>query len=264
MSIMEPIAPPAPEPATETGTPPPAPPSTPPPAPAGTPDPESGAGTPDPETGTPAPSTGDDPFSEYGGRDAVAKAIELHKATQTDEGIVQLFFEAGRSLGLGVKDIERLFAGEPASGEPAEPEDLDRPLSVKEFKEMMAAQANQQSAAQKAQAEAAARNTVQKTITELGLKPGDETTRMVLEMGDRYLDKADLSPEAVANAVRRGHADYTALIDREAKAYLARKTATAASVPGAPSGASAPSAPPPEEPKDIAEAIRIARQRLRG
>jgi hypothetical protein len=219
-------------------------------------------GTPAPETalpGTPAPETASDPYSEYGGRDTVAAAIKLHQATQSPDGVVQLFMEAGQALGLGVKDMERLF-GE-GTPEPPAPEDLERPLSVKEFQEALAKQREEQVTQAQAQQRSIAEAAVQKTTTELGLKANDPTTKLVLEMGDKYLN-GDLSPENITNAVKRGYADYQAMIVREAEAYLSRKQQQAASVPGAPSGASAPSAPPPKEPADIQEAIRMARKRM--
>src|SRR5258706_1239406 len=45
----------------------------------------------------------------FGGLDTVKTATEMYQQLQTDDGVIAMFIEAGRALGLGVKDLESLF-----------------------------------------------------------------------------------------------------------------------------------------------------------
>lgn len=201
-----------------------------------------------------------DPFEEFGGRSDVEAAVRLWKASQTDQGVVDLFIEAGRSLGLSVQQMQTLFGGG-NQAEP-EPEDLDRPLTVAEFQEMQRkAQAQQAQQAQAATMEVA-RTAAAEELAALGLKAGSEEAQLVLTIGDKFLDKKHVTAEGVKNAIRRGHAEYQAQIDAKAKEYLLAKRQQAQGVPSSPAGAAAPSDGPASEPKDISEAIKLVRQRL--
>jgi hypothetical protein len=100
-------------------------------------------------------------------------------------------------------------------------------------------------------------------MKELDLDPANPSTQTILNMGDKYVGD-DLSAENVANAVRKGHADFIALVDARAKEYVASKAKVAETVPGSPAGAGAAGEPPAAEPRDVAEAIKMARKALRG
>lgn len=212
------------------------------------------------------------PAAWYEGVDeAQAKtALDFHQRVQTEEGAMQTFFELGRAFGFGVKEIESWFTGPgaaPAPQEPAKPEPAaDDWMTYGQFKEMMAAQINPlaQSFQQQQQAavEAQARAAVDATIRELGI--ADESTKAaILQLGDRYLGN-DLSPSAVANAVRRGHADFTSLVESEMKRRTASKADVARNVPSAPSGSAAQAHEPEAEAQSVKEAIARARKRLLG
>src|SRR5688572_458409 len=77
-----------------------------------------------------------DPFAEFGGREAAQRAHEMYTRASTEDGVVQLFLEAGRSLGLGLKEMEQLFGQQASDAPPAEEEDPDRLLTFREFQEM--------------------------------------------------------------------------------------------------------------------------------
>lgn len=215
-----------------------------------------------------------DPFAELGAdRATVEAALRMHQATQTEDGVIQLFIEAGKQLGLGLDKIEQLFTGEapaaPAAGEEEYDydKDPDRPLTVREFQELTAAQQQAYRQAQQAQqaeqARAAATQTVHSTVAELGLTMEDEATQVILTLGNKYLPPGTTDPAAVKSAVERGHADYLALVEKERKAYIASKRQAANGVPTAPAGGAAPSTPEPAEPSDTAEAIKRARAMFR-
>lgn len=221
-----------------------------------------------PETGEqPLPS--EDPYHPYGGKEAVEKAVELHKTLQTEDGVWQMFFQAGRALGLGVREIEALFQQQQGATQEVEQANMpadDDVLTYAEFKRLMDEQVlRPQQEQQRQQQEYIARQTIDSTMSELGV--ADNDIRMaVLQLGDRYLTD-DISPQAVKTAVLKGHADYLKLVESERKKYMEDKKAKAASVPKVPAGSPGGAGngddnqPPP---KDVAEAIQRARARMRA
>lgn len=215
-------------------------------------------------TETDTVETNDDPWAEYGGKDSVAQAHKIHQALQTQDGVMQLFFEAGQSMGLGLREIQALFGGAQIPDEvvddgPADDELVTwaqaRALLQKEVLEPMAQQ-------QQATAEAVARQAVQSTISDLGLTDQD-TIAAVLQLGDRYLNPSDLSPKSVSDAVRKGHEDFAKLVTANAQKYVSAKVAVRKTVPKALGGGGASQGAAEEpEPKTVAEAIRNARKRM--
>ncbi len=206
-----------------------------------------------------------DPYASYGGKDAVEAAMRLHQATQTEDGVMRLFFEAGRAMGLPLSAIEQVFRGGPAEpAAPAEPEPADDDVitwgQVKQLLQREVLEPFAQTEAQRT--EAAARSAVASVRSELGIE--DEATwAAVLQLGDRYLGD-NLSPDNVRAAVKKGHDDFISLVKANAVKYVQGKVATKAAVPKAPSGGTAPTAAPAEEPKTVEEAIKRARARLLG
>lgn len=207
-----------------------------------------------------------EPFGGYFADETEAQAAQrLYQATQSEDGVISLFLEAGRNLGLGLKEMQALF--DDLSGqEPAEEPDLDEPLTRGEF---LAEQQKREAAAAAAEAErvrSAASSAVDSTMAELGVAPTldgkpNPAYALVLQLGDKHFDDKNITPESAAEAVRRGHAEYQALVERESQAYLARKKAKADAVPAAPVGAGPAAEPPAEEPTSVAEAIKIARKK---
>lgn len=205
----------------------------------------------------------EDPWSPYGGKETVDQAYKIHQALQSQDGIIQLFFEAGQSMGLGLKEMNALFGNvspeETVDEGPADDELVTwaqaRALLQREVLEPMQQQ-------QKATAEAMARQAVQSTITDLGLTDQD-TIAAVLQLGDRYLDPNDLSPTAVSDAVKRGHEDFAKLVTANAQKYVAQKAQAKRTVPKSVGGGGASQAAQDEpEPKTVAEAIAAARRRM--
>ena len=197
-------------------------------------------------------------------------AVEFHKNIQTEEGAMQSFFQLGRAFGFGVKEIEAWFSGAPnptvpTAPAPAEPAP-DELMTYSQFKEMMDRQLTpiQQGIQQQQQAavEAQARSAVDSTIKELGVSD-DATKAAILQLGDRYLGD-DLSPAAVAKAVRQGHADFVKLVEAEVGRRTTSKVEQAARVPSSPAGGGAPAAEPEAEAQSVKEAIARARKRLLG
>lgn len=211
----------------------------------------------------PAADAPADPYADFGGRDAVERAIQLQKMTQSQDGIMRMMFAAAQSLGLPLSKVEQLFAADQAAAD-AQPEYADDDLitygQVKEMLQRDVLQPWQQTEAQRA--EQTARSTVTSTRTELGIED-DGTWNAVLQLGDRYLGD-DISPENVARAIKQGHADFVNLVKTNAQQYVEQKAAVKKAVPKAPSGGSTPAPAPDAEPKSVEEAIARARKRLLG
>lgn len=213
--------------------------------------------------GEPVVEAPEDPFHAFGGKESVEAAHRLYEASRSEDGVIQLFIEAGRSLGLGLKEIEALFTGAQVAEEAAVEEiDLDEPLTMGAWQELQRKQAEATQAQQAAAAQATAKEAVRTTVEALGLDPTDPATKVILQFGDNHI-KGDFSPENVAKAVRQGHADYQAQVERDAQAYLAKKVAAGAAVPKAPAGTPA-AEPAAAEPQNTSEAIKLARQRMRA
>lgn len=215
-----------------------------------------------------APEAPADPYANYGGQQAVEQAIALHKATQSQDGLMRLMFEAGHALGLTYGQVEALFGQQSGSqqgnGAPQQPEFADDDVltygQVRELLQREVLQPWQQTEAQRT--EQSARAVVAASRTELGVED-DNTWNAVLQLGDRYLGD-DMSPEAVRAAIKRGHDDFVALVKSNATQYVQGKAQAKKAVPKAPAGGSMPTPGPEAEPKSVEEAIKRARAKLLG
>lgn len=205
------------------------------------------------------PAAAEDPFAAYGGKDAVEAATRMYEATRTQEGVVDLFIEAGKALGLNLQQMQALFGVEET---PPEEVDPDEPLTIGQFQEMQRRQEEEAQRREQERIKATATKAVQETTAALGLKIGDPVTQTVLQLADQHVAGNYGDYDAVAKAIRQGHADFQALVEQEKQKALQAKHEQAQQVPSAPSGG-APAADPGEpEPKDVSEAIKQVRKRL--
>lgn len=205
----------------------------------------------------------EDPFAAYGGKDTIEAAHRLYEATRSEDGVVDLFIEAGKSLGLSMKDLQALFGnGAPApEGEQGPEFDPDEPLTIGQFQELQRKQAEEQAQREQARIRQVAESAVTSALKELDLDPASPTTRTILGLADPHVKGDYGNPEAVAAAVRQGHSEFQAQVQAEHERYLKTKAAQAQAVPQAPAGSSAAEAQEPE-PKDVAEAIKRTRRQL--
>jgi hypothetical protein len=134
---------------------------------------------------TPEETAPADPFEEFGGRDAIVAAKKMHDLAATEDGVIQLFLEAGQAIGLGLKEMQGLFGESDASAEPDETPDPDEPLTRGEYEALVAKQAATQAEQAKAQQVEAARSVVAATMKELDLDPANPSTQTILNMGDK-------------------------------------------------------------------------------
>lgn len=212
-------------------------------------------------------------FEEFGGSDAVRAAVELQQQLQTDDGVISMFIEAGRALGLGTKELEALFGeGQVAPEGEQKPalESLndDDQITVADAKSLVKqaiqdAIRDQVIAPQKEQefqnAVAGATRAVTDTVAELKIPEADVDA--VLAAGQKYLAENDFDPAHVANAVRRGNDDFNKAIAAKVEERLKGKLETAQNTPSSTGGTTAGSTALPE-PKNVAEGRARARVRL--
>lgn len=202
--------------------------------------------------------------------DAARAAMEWQQSLQTDEGVVSMFIEAGRALGLGLSELESLFGNEQSTAPESGVTDLsqmndDDVLTVAQMKALLQEQiiAPQQEQAQ-AQAIAAATAAVDETLAALGYEKGDDRIETLLRIGEKFLpEDKGMDPEAIRTAVRRAHEELEALVARQAEQYIAGKRETKDKVPSS-VGAASPGSQPLPEAQNVEEAKARVRARLRG
>lgn len=208
-------------------------------------------------------------FEEYGGSDAVREAVELKQQLSTDDGVIAMFIESGRALGLGIKDMESLFgqAAEAAGSGGTELDGLEDTdtLTVADARRMVQEAIQQQVIAPQQEQQfqgqvAEAQRAVHDTIAELKIPAEDIDA--VLVAGQKYLPDGDYDPAHVAAAVRRGNEDYNAQMEKRAAAYLAGKKTVVDTTPSS-TGASTSGGTALPEPKSVEEGSKRARERLR-
>lgn len=205
-------------------------------------------------------------LEKWGDPTAVEQALAIQAALNTEEGITQLFVQAGRSLGLGQDKLEALF-GEEVAAEETEEIDEDRVLTVKEARELFAketAEAQRKSSSQREveAAQATAQAAVTSTLSDLKITDPAEINA-VLTLGQQFLADDDVDPEHVKAAVRKGWAEYERVVKERAKKYVTGKVENAAKLPGSIGGA-APGGDDLPEPKSVEEAKQRVRAALRN
>lgn len=214
----------------------------------------------------------------WGDPTSVDKALEIQRALATEDGLTQLFVEAGKALGVGVDKLQGLFAVEapaaPTAPAVEEEEDPDRILTAaearamaqKEFDRLFGErQAQSQQQAEQERAVAAVRGAIDSTLSDLKVDPKNEgVTRAVLALADSHLTSpADqMNPEKVKAAIRKGYAEYQQQVEAAAKAYIESKAAQHEQLPSSIGGSNTAGSEGTPEPKNVAEGIIAARRRL--
>lgn len=190
---------------------------------------------------------------------------------QTDSGVIQMFYDTGKALGRGTREMEALFNQTPGTFDNAaaateEDEDLDIPLTKREVleilqKQVLEPQQADLAARQEAEFQAKAQDTLRSTFDDL--KVTDESERMaILALADQIIDpgkSGDL--DAISAAVRTATTQWNAAAEKRYEAYIAAKREQADGAPASIGGGGGAAAGAPDEPpKSLAEAIERRRQ----
>lgn len=209
-------------------------------------------------------------LEEWGGADTVKQALDWVNWAQTEEGAVDLWVQLGQKLGLGIREMEALFkegeaAGAAGAGVGDEVIADDQVITMAEARKLIEQELREKVEAPrtKEQQVTQAREAVSTVLNELGVD--DQTDAGdILQLGDKYLPAGSMDPKEIAAAVRKGYADWERLVGERAQAYVKKRAELNGGVPKAPAGGGAPANPPPEPPKDVEEAKRRVREKIRA
>lgn len=237
-----------------------------------------------------------DPYAEYGGREAVANAMELDRALRTEQGVKLVVRQSLEALGYTDAQIRAALGagpgGQPSTAAEAaaaqtapgifdgiEDDDVVTGSDVKRIVSQATEQAVQQALAQ-AQAQLdpmrqqfeqervrdqASRNDA--TLIEL-LGPVPEDTAAlgeyqaqaqdILNAAAKYVEQGNFDPAHVRSGIVKAHSEITAAAEARFKRYLAGKKQARDAAPSNIGGHTAGEAEAPE-PKTLAEARAAAR-----
>lgn len=216
-----------------------------------------------PAEGTPAeaPDWGAK-VTEWGGEDAVARALRIDKALDTPEGQEQLIVAGLQARGFNPAQIEAfLKSNEPPPGEAPESiesllSDPDRQLTAGEIKRVLDARDQQAAQATQQQNIIASAQAVTKSVfTELSTPEINQQT--ILTIADQFLPQPGVipaDPQVVEAAIRRGAAEFQRQVEEAAKARIEGKAEQAAGLPSPLPAAGTGGVEQPTEPMTVAEA----------
>lgn len=226
--------------------------------------------------------------------DEIAQAVALHKALQTEDGVIDAFIRTGQSLGFGIKELQRLFAEDPEAAvaavaavtaapaptvDPILGDDPDRLLTAAEVKAIMdreresfdqrftqSEQARQQESFEQRQKQVF--GAIDGWFTANGITDANER-RMIAQLGEATIlpNQDSYDPAVSLAALERGKAEYDTFLESQAAKYIAKKAGTAQAQPTAVGGGSAAGAEEEGEVnyKDLrSAALSTAKERVRA
>jgi len=224
--------------------------------------------------GLPAPVV-DDPFAEYGGVEAVRQRQAAVEAWGTEEGLTVAAVEALRGLGFERDVIESLFNWE-AEEEPDPLADVpdDEPLTKEQMRAWMEREIERRvrpveesfEESQERQRFEQATHAAVGALQALGVQD-DATKQGVITLAQAYIAPDEWDPEVIANAVRRGHADWNSIVQAEAEKYLLAKQGVRDSLPrniGGHSQSPGEVTQPTARPKSLDDAMRQVREKAKA
>lgn len=206
--------------------------------------------------------------------DAARDALAWKQELQTEAGVIKMFYDAGHSLGLGDKEIERLFKDPDAP--PAEEEDdsdLDLPVTMRELRQFLAdevlkPQREQVEQQRQAEFQVELKARIDGVFDELSVTEAERGA--VAALADQLIDpsKGD-DAAAIEQAVRDATAQWNAAAEARVKAYVEGKRKAAAKVPKTPDGGAPPAGeaeaePPPRSVQEVIDRRRARERAARG
>lgn len=174
---------------------------------------------------------------EVGGPDTLREAQQIYSALQTEEGVVDAFYQIGRALGFSTKEIARLFEEEVAAqGPQAAPQAPATPLSPQGQQapapdDRLAQYEQRLAAFEEQQRQQVANMTIEQTLAELNVP--DDLKRLVVQVGATYLpeDARGMDPRLIRNALYQAKNEVDNLMAAQEGARLETKAKTKRSLP---------------------------------
>lgn len=207
-------------------------------------------------------------FGEDVNEDFVSQAVATQRALATEEGVTDYFVQAGLALGLTPDQMTALFdtptpAVDPNAPPAGDPEP-DKPLTREDILQLIKETAVDPAAAAQQASQA---KVIQGVITgEMArLEVPDDERASVLRHADKYLkDGEEYEPEKAKEAIEKGYADYTKMVEAAAKRIFDRRAAEGETLPNPLSGGGSPGGEAEAEPKNTEEASARVRAKLRS
>lgn len=199
-----------------------------------------------------------------GGRERLERLVE---ATTTEEGVFSLFVEAGKKLGLGINELQSLFAGGAGDDEDEDDDDTDdKPLTRRELEQLLEQKLEQEvrrplTQQRQEQAIAEGERAVVQTLDQLGVTDDDDR-RLIMRLAEDFAppdgDPRAYDPRVLAESIRKAHEHFETLQSRYGERYVQRKRQTTTN-PLTGGGGGSPTMVLPKEPKNVQEAIDMIR-----
>lgn len=230
------------------------------------------------EGGAPPAPPADDPFAEFGGIEQVRQYQAAVNAWGTEEGLTVAAVEALRGLGFETDVIESLFNWqEEPPADPLADIDDDTPLTKADVQRLLVEQQRRFDQrvgqveetfeeAQERQRFEQATHAAVGALQALGVN-NDADKQGVITLAQAYIAPDEWDPEVIANAVRRGHADWQSIVNARAEEYLRTKQGQRDSLPrniGGVSTSPGEVGQPAARPKSLDDAIRAVREKMRA
>lgn len=210
--------------------------------------------------------------TEWGGDERIERALKIDAALDTTEGQEALVVEHLRARGFDNAQIEAFLRPQAAPGTPGveSVEDLlkdpERVLTAAEISRVLTARDEQAQARQSQQAaQAVVVSTIDATMKELNVT--DENRQTILTLADQFLPTPGVvpnNPAQIADAIRKGQAEFNRQVEVAAKLYVENKGAAHGLVPTPlPAGGTGGGEPTPE-PQSLQEASARTRAAILG
>lgn len=178
---------------------------------------------------------------EVGGPDTLREAAQIYQALQTEEGVVDAFYQIGRALGFSTRELQKLFEEEvaaqgatlpaPVAGNAPVSQDMKQAETGNIEDQRVAAMEQRIAAFEQQQREAVAVQTIEATLAELGVS--DEHKRLVVQIGATYLpdDARGMDPHLIRNALYQAKTEVDNYFTAKEGERLANKAQTKRGLP---------------------------------
>lgn len=198
-----------------------------------------------------------------GSREELTKAKEIAEALKTDQGVQELFLEAGEYLGATKDQLEGLFKkaeqaiekAEDKKGAPLSEADIERIIEEKFRKPLVEQQ------------EAIVYETNKRLVATAldSLRVNDDADKyVVLSLANKYADSNETNGEKLVAAVKKAHEEWLKIGERLADQHLESKRQQSGWAPKPLSGGASPGTTSEPPPKNVAEAGERVRKMLLG
>lgn len=163
------------------------------------------------------------------------RAAQVYRGLQTEDGVVDMFIETARSMGFGVKEIEKFLSGEEAvpaavTQAVADEVDPDQPITLQDLDRIIAERVDQPLAqTRQEQAVVSAQQSISSFFQTQQIDEKDQ--KFIRSLARDYLPDNDFNPTHIQAALERGLADFKSVQNGEMREVLKDKVRQGAKIP---------------------------------